>query len=336
MKKIIKITDVAEKAGVVKSTVSNVLSGKKFVSEELKKKVLDACEELGYHPNFYAAALSSHKSNIIALLLESNEEINNKLYQKLIVSCVKQASKSGYSLLIYYNSDKEELLNTLRQGAAPIDGAVLMTPCVNDERFNQIKSGMISCVVIGRPENDLKINYVDINNIKLVKDVTEKLISDFGTDVYLINSESHLTISQDRAKAFKEVCEKYGIDALNHTFESVHSNEDEGYAISKPIMRRGGIYITANGKLAAGVYRCAKENNLKIGEDIAVFALGRALEHGLFEPKLSYADQDYELLGSAAVEMLIDEIENGYKKRRILVDSKIIYTQSVEKNRNNC
>ncbi len=332
MKKVVKITDVAERAGVVKSTVSNVLSGKKYVSEELKKKVLDACEELDFHPNFYASALSGHKSNIIALLLEISDEIDRKFYQKLIVSILKQASKSGYSLLIYYNSDKEKLLNTLRQGTAPIDGAILMSPCTNDERLKQIESERISCVVIGRPENDMGLSYVDIDNIKLVKDVTEKLVSEYGNDAYLINSDRCMTISQDRAKAFKGVCESCGIDYTSHIFESLHCNEDEGYEISKPLMKKNGVFITANGRLAAGVYRAAAECGLKVGKDIAVFALGRSLEHGTFEPKLSYADQDYELLGKTAVDMLLDEIENGKHDDNVFVESKIIYTESVEKN----
>ncbi len=107
MDKVVNIIDVAKKAGVVKSTVSNVLTGKKYVSPELQKKVLDACEELDYHPNFYASALSGKKSNIIALLLENSDDIEQKMYKNLIVACIKEASLHGYSLLVYYNSDKE-------------------------------------------------------------------------------------------------------------------------------------------------------------------------------------------------------------------------------------
>lgn len=331
MKRIVKITDVAERAGVVKSTVSNVLSGKKFVSEELRKKVLDACEELDFHPNFYASALSSHKSNIIALLLDVSNELDWNFYQKLIVSVLKQAAKSDYSLLIFYNDDQEKLLNTLRKGTAPIDGAILMRPFVNDERLKRMEEGRISCVVIGRPESDIGMNYIDIDNVKLVKDVSEKLIADWGNDIYLINSDKRMTISQDRERAFKEVCEKYGEAADGRMFESLHSTAEEGYNLSKPIMKRGATFITANSLLASGVYRAAKECGLEVGKDIAVFALGRSLQHGLFEPKLSYADQDYELLGKAAVDMLLDEIDNGKHGSGVLVESKIIYTQSVEK-----
>ncbi|MDE6505330.1 MAG: LacI family transcriptional regulator [Clostridia bacterium] len=331
MKKIVKITDVAEKAGVAKSTVSNVLTGRKFVSDELKAKVMDACKELDFHPNFYASGLSSHKSNIIALLLESNEDVERPFYRELIVACLKEASKLGYSLLIYYNSDNEKLLNTLRQGMAPIDGAIIMSPCVDDKRLTQIQSDCIDCVIIGRPDGEIDFNYVDIDNIKLVKDVCSQLISLYGKDVYLINSDYSLTISRDRAKSFKDICAEYSIDFGKHMFESKLSCEADGYEISCKVIKKNSVFITANGFLAAGVYRAAAEKGLKIGEDVAVFALGRSQQHGSFKPQLSYAEQDYGVIGSKAVELLINQINDGGIKEPVLIESKPIFTASAKK-----
>ena len=41
---MVTIKDIAERAGVAKSTVSNALTGKKYVSDDLKQKILDICE----------------------------------------------------------------------------------------------------------------------------------------------------------------------------------------------------------------------------------------------------------------------------------------------------
>lgn len=331
MKKIVKITDVAEKAGVAKSTVSNVLTGRKFVSEELKAKVMAACRELDFHPNFYASGLSSRRSNIIALLLESNEYVERPFYGELIVACLKEASKHGYSLLVYYNSDNEKLLNALRQGMAPIDGAVIMSPCVEDKRLQQIENDCIDCVVIGRPDSQIEFSYVDIDNIKLVNDVCEKLISAYSSDIYLINSDYSLTISQDRAKSFENICNKYGIPFEERMSESKTSNEEDGYAIASKVVKKNSVFVTANSYLAAGVYRASEEKGLKVGGDVAVFALGRTLKHGVFTPKLSYAEQDYSLLGTKAVELLIAQIAGGGENKRVLIESNVIYSASAEK-----
>lgn len=327
---VVTIKDVAQKAGVVKSTVSNVLTGRKFVSEALRKKVLDACRELNFHPNFYAAGLSGGKSNIIALVLESNDDVEKTFYSELVMSCLKQASEKDYSLLIYYSSENDKIINILRQGNAPIDGAVIMSPCVNDERLKQIESDRIPCIVIGRPENEY-LSYVDIDNVKLVRSVCEALNKNKDREVYLINSHFDLTISQDRQKSFAEYCASCGIDAQSHSFVSRNCDENDGYILSRDILKKSAVIITANASLASGVYRAAEEKRLTVGEDVAVFALGRHQEHGTFAPKLSYAYQDYSVLGKKAIELLISEIENGHSDQNVLVESTPTFTQSVQK-----
>ncbi|MDD6361587.1 MAG: LacI family DNA-binding transcriptional regulator [Christensenellaceae bacterium] len=323
-----KITDVAAKAGVAKSTVSNVLTGNKFVSDELKRKVLAACAELDFHPNFFASGLSRNKTNIIALLLENNADVSrNTFYSELIIACLSEASEKGYSLLIYYNSDKNKLLDALRQGRAPVDGAILMSPCVNDERIAQMESDRISCVVIGRPDNPV-LNYVDVDNRKLTRTVAERLIKAYGKDIYLINSMKSMTISQDRQCGFTEACNEAGIDAALHIFESAGGDEERGYEIASSVMKKGISIITPNGRTARGVYRAAKEAGLKIGKDVAVFALGRSLSRGEFTPSLSYAAQDYGVLGRTAVDLLLEEIDNGRQMEPVLVQSDVIVAES--------
>lgn len=330
MERVVTIKDVAQRAGVVKSTVSNVLTGRKYVSEQLKRKVLEACRELNFHPNFYAAGLSGGKSNIIALVLESSNDVGNIFYSELVMSCIKCASEKGYSLLVYYSADDNTLMNVLRQGTAPIDGAVVMSPCVDDERLKQIESDRIPCVVIGRPES-AALSYVDIDNVKLVRDVCDALNKNKDREIYLINSNFDLTISQDRKRSFAEYCASCGLDPETHAFVSKNSDENDGYIISRDILKKSTVIITANASLAKGVYRAAEEKGLKVGEDIAVFALGRFQEHGTFVPKLSYAHQDYAVLGKHAIDILTDEIENGNSACSTLIESVPTFTQSVEK-----
>lgn len=327
---MVKITDVANKAGVAKSTVSNVLTGNKFVSEELRAKVLAACKELDFQPNFYASGLSNRKTNIIALLLEATEDIAHyPFYKDLIVACLQEASVMGYSLLVYYEADQSKLLATLRQGRAPIDGAILMTPSVNDERLAQMESNRTVCVVIGRPSND-NISYVDIDNKKLVATVVEKLIAEYGGDVYLLNSQEDMTISRDRQQAFCDTCRRYGIDSANRVYSSKLDDADESYEFALSRVRKNAVFITANETRANGVYRAVEEKGLQVGKDVAVFALGRSVEHGRFAPKLSYAYQSYETLGKIAVQTLIREIETG-EQNTALIESELRYRDSTNK-----
>lgn len=331
MKKVAKITDVAERAGVAKSTVSNVLTGRKFVSEELRKKVLDACNELDFHPDFYASGLSSRKSNIIAFLIESSEDVDRHFYRQLIVSCLKEVSRFGYSLLLYYNSDRDKLINTLRQGMAPIDGALLMSPFLYDERLKHMESERVSCVVLGRPGKSHNINYVDIDNLNMVKGIAETLVRAYGKDIYLINSDSRMTISQDREAGFAQACANFGIDVEGRVFESVGGTKADGERFASGVLKKDTAIITANGLVASGVYAAAAAKGLKVGDDVAVFALGTSMPADAFTPSLSYAEQNYDVLARRAVQLLISEIENGFKKQSVLLESRILHNESTKR-----
>lgn len=65
-----RLSDIASMCGVSPSTVSNVLNGKMKVSEATKKRVLDAVEETGYQPNFYAQGMRSRSSKLIGIITE--------------------------------------------------------------------------------------------------------------------------------------------------------------------------------------------------------------------------------------------------------------------------
>lgn len=69
MKKKISIYDIAKYSNVSPAAVSYVINGKNKVSEETKKKVLAAIEELGYVPDHTARTLSTGKSHLIGLML---------------------------------------------------------------------------------------------------------------------------------------------------------------------------------------------------------------------------------------------------------------------------
>ena len=58
----VTIKDIAKLADVSTATVSNVLTQKKFVSQELEHRVYATIDQLGYRPNVYARGLKTNRS----------------------------------------------------------------------------------------------------------------------------------------------------------------------------------------------------------------------------------------------------------------------------------
>lgn len=71
------IKDVAARSGFSTSTVSRALSGKIFVEEETKRKILEAVEELHYRPSMIAKSLKDKKTKTIAVMVP---DLNSLFY----------------------------------------------------------------------------------------------------------------------------------------------------------------------------------------------------------------------------------------------------------------
>ena len=133
-----KITDVAKKANVSISTVSHVLNHTRFVSEETRKKVMDAVEELGYSPDASGRTFRTGKKMMIGLVVP---DITNSVFAALIEDVDDVISKQGYNLVISNTRDnlrmEKQALRSLASGV--VDGIVIASTA---EEFQTIKSQM--------------------------------------------------------------------------------------------------------------------------------------------------------------------------------------------------
>lgn len=334
---MVTITEIAKRAGVAKSTVSNALTGKKYVSEDLKKKIIDICEELNYYPNFYASRLSGNQTNIVVLFLEESEKgVYHSFYTELIESCLKYLSKRGYNLLISYNPEPRMRNSFLQKGKAPVDGAIIMAPMVKDERILQFESDLIPCVSIGKPHEEL-ISYVDIDNSKLVQDAVNLLAVSGYKHIYLLNANEQLSISRERAAAFVKAIEENELSGgAENIYYTVETSFEEGEQISLDLVKENTAFITANCRLAEGVYSATDKMGLKVGKNVGVFALG-GKRNEKNTPNLTYATQDYSKLAKMAAKDLLRQItaiNNGEDigKEISLIPSKICFDTSINKN----
>ena len=65
------IKDIAKRAGVSTSTVSNILNNKVTVGEETYQAVMGAMKELNYRPNLMARSLKNNKVKLLGVVMPS-------------------------------------------------------------------------------------------------------------------------------------------------------------------------------------------------------------------------------------------------------------------------
>ena len=100
------IKAVAELAGVSATTVSRVLSGKSYVSEETKAKVMEAIQKTGYSPNVLAKGLKMGRSNTIALMVP---DIQNLIFPMITRGVEDTARKNGFTIILCNTDEVSEV-----------------------------------------------------------------------------------------------------------------------------------------------------------------------------------------------------------------------------------
>ena len=105
MKNKVTIKEVAKKAGVSSATVSYVLNKKETISEETKKRVWKAIDELRYVPDLSARSLTAGSSKLIGVLIPQTENssrimFENNFYSEILGSIEYCARLKGYHILI--------------------------------------------------------------------------------------------------------------------------------------------------------------------------------------------------------------------------------------------
>ena len=93
------LSDVAARAGVSVSAVSRVLSDAPSarVSDETRRRIHEAAEELGYRPNFAARALKFARTNVVGLVVP---DLTNAIFTELMRGVEDEAHRRGYMVLL--------------------------------------------------------------------------------------------------------------------------------------------------------------------------------------------------------------------------------------------
>src|SRR3982074_386294 len=157
------VHDVARHAGVSTSTVSHVVNKTRFVSDELRERVLAAMRELDYTPNAAARMLTLKRSHTIGLIVS---DIRNPFFASVARGVEDVAQEQGYTLVLC-NSDESAgretaCLNALETRA--VDGVLLASSGVADEHLSRLVQAGYPIVLVDRDLPELGAPAVLLDN----------------------------------------------------------------------------------------------------------------------------------------------------------------------------
>lgn len=159
---MITIKEVARHAGVSMSTVSYVLSGKRSISEETKRRVEQSILALGYHPNAGARALASNRSQVLGLVVPLRSDHNMPVIMQFVSSIVASARSYDYDvLLLTKEAGPGEAHRVTARSMA--DAIIMMDVESADPRVPELRAIDAPVVLLGMPDDHEGLSCVDLD-----------------------------------------------------------------------------------------------------------------------------------------------------------------------------
>lgn len=320
---MIGIKDVAKRAGVSVSTVSNALNNKKNVGEETRERILRICEELNYHPNLAGKGVKSGKPNTI---LFNFSDFDRSFYLKIINGISDYVNDNDFDLIICTDKSCEKYMNN-----SLTSGSIILDKRMRDETLNRIAGENYPIVVLDRIMNNPWIKSVVVNNYDPMYEMIQGLIDRGYRNFGFVGGPEETADNKERYRAFRDALVVNRIDFQQKSYFAGNYREKSGYTAAKILMLSRELpdcLVCANDNMAIGAMRAFRDNGIRVPQDIAVTGFDNCdLAEAMGLTTISIPN--YER-GYIAARYLIENIRGQRNVETFKIAAKIIFRESVE------
>jgi len=311
------IQDVANLAGVSKSTVSKFLNDVPYVSPETRRKIEQAIQSLDFRPNTFARGLVNNTSGLIGLVISGVDVLVNV---ELIRAIEIEAGKHGYHVVLVSTNDnyslEKEIPQILSEKFHYLDGVILANAREGMD-LGLLRRTFEHVVMVHRYIPNNIIDFVTIDGYLGGKLAAEYLISLGHKHLAMIVGPAAIFQSRDRLKGFKDTLNEYGLLENSVIVESGYSVE-EGFQAAEKIMfeyKELTAIFASSDMIALGVLDAARLFRWKIPEDLSVIGFDNMAFSRLARIPLTTIDGRIKEMGRLAVQKLMERIRRERTER---------------------
>jgi len=305
--------DIAAKLNVSRITVSKALRDHPDISLEMKKKVQNAVEEMGYSPNLVAKQLTLRKSFNLGIVVP---DLENSFFSYLIDSIIDAATERDYHIILTVSREKEEIekRNIRNLIGMRVDGLLVCVSqfTTNPQIFEYASKMNIPLVFFDRAIKGIGFSYLVFDDKTGTIDAINKIIDGGYRRIAHFAGYSNINIGMERCNGYKEALVKNGIPIRNEWIIEGGYEIEDGYNSFEKLKAVGElpeIILAVNDRVALGAYKAIRRSGLKIPDDIGLIGYGFSETAQMFSPTLSIINQDPIKMGRIAANLLIDEIQ---------------------------
>ncbi|EPM4288060.1 LacI family DNA-binding transcriptional regulator [Vibrio alginolyticus] len=267
-----RIKDVAELAGVNRSTVSRIINGEGKFREETRKKVEQAMAQLNYRPSAIARSLATSSSNMVGLLVtyytggffgEMMEQVQTELdiHKKFLITAQGHHSAQG---------EKEAIqrFNDLR-----CDGYVLHSRYLSDDDLRELAKQPTPFVLLDRYVEGIEERCVTFNHHHASRVAVEHLLAGGHRKIACITGPSQRHNSVLRKLGYIDAMKDASIDIDESWCEEGNYGRQSGYDAMAAILQRHPdvtAVFSCSEEMTVGAMQYLHEHSISVPEQISL------------------------------------------------------------------
>ena len=321
---------VAEVAAVSTATVSRVINGTAPVSDDVRQRVEQAIERLGYSRNALARSLRRESTGTIGLVVSS---ILNPFFTELARAAEDVANENGFYVIVGNADESPEkearYLKALLEKR--VDG-LLLNPATNDAPYiRDIVARGVPVVLIDRSVQGVQAPLVRASGREAIQDLVQHLVSLGHRRLGMISGPRSLRNGRERYEAFTRSLAARGLSVDPQLIAFGDFERESGAKAMEELLARErppSVVFVANGRMTLGAMEVIRAHGLRIPDDIGIASFDDDPWFSLLDPPLTAIEQPTAALGRAAARLLLDRIARRRDSKMPTLKAQLIVRRS--------
>lgn len=301
--------DVARLAGVSQSAVSRCFNPGTSISDKTRAKIVKAANTLGYRPNAIARGLITRRSNMVAVIITN---LTNMVYPEVLFHLNQRLVERNIHLLLFTLSSERNIAEVLEEvWQYRVDGVVAAAQ-FTPEQIDACTARSLPIVFYNRSSDNPHVATVCCDHERGERDLVDRLVKSGHRHFAILSGPRESEVSTLRTRGAISTIEStagltYQLFEGDYTYQCGRDTASQIVAMK----RRPDAVICANDVLAMG---CMDElrhvHGLKVPQDISVTGFDGVTAAEWSSYNLTTVLQPAERMVEAAVDMLLERIEN--------------------------
>ncbi|MCL2363440.1 MAG: LacI family transcriptional regulator [Defluviitaleaceae bacterium] len=308
---MVKIQDVAERAGTSISTVSKALNGSYTISPETTARIKSIADEMGYRPNARAQtfARKSTRSVVFLAKLGKDTAFESPHLFEILTGAEAALREKKYALSLQNCTAKNVCTHAHDiKMSKSADGLLIHASVVTRELALLLTREEIPHIIIGKPDFTSSLCWIDNDN-RLSGTLAAKRLKSLGhKKIAVLAGHEDDQISEYRLEGIQS-------ELAHSTHIQIYrgaSTIEDGAQMAHALLtapRRATAVICANNFLAVGCLRAFRQNNIRVPDDISLITFDEYPFAKFTDPPLTTISIDVFDLGTQAGKLLVSKIK---------------------------